>query len=553
MFIVYLFSASTKECIWSLGKSPIDVERLSQLLIEYPNNSASKIIFEGFKYGFPIHYSGPRTPVDCQNLKSIIQHPIKTQDKIQSEIDLGRISGPYEKRPISNLRCSPIGLVPKKTGGFRLITHLSFPPGNSVNSNIDTVHSSVQYSPFDHAISLIQKVGRNALCGKHDIKSAFRLLPIYPGCFDLLGFKFNGCFYIDKMLPMGRSQSCSYFETFSTFIEWVVKTKSKSDNVDHYLDDFFFVGKAESDECKNLMNCFVDVCNYINVPVAHEKTEGPSTVIEYLGLTIDTVNMLIKIPKDKIVELQEKIGFVLSKKRVQLRILQSLAGSFAFCTRAIPAGRTFIRSLYALMSKVRQPHHYVRVTNAVKSDLLVWLEFLSTFNGISFILDKDWSSSDDLQLYTDSAGGETKGCGVYYSGKWAMMQWPTVWANTEILKDITYLELVPIALAIYLWGCEFKNKRILFFSDNSAVVSIINNKSSKSERVMSLLRYIVYWTLTFNFQLKCKHIPSFKNKIADSISRGQVEYFRQLAPAAQTYPTTIPVQFWSLLCKKPLC
>lgn len=246
---MYLFSASTKEYIWSLGKSPIDVKKLSQLLMEYPNNSASKIIDEGFKYGFPIHYSGPRTPVDCQNLKSVHELPIKTRDKIQSEIDLGRISGPYNKRPISNLRCSPIGLVPKKTGGFRLITHLSFPPGNSVNTYIDPVHSSVQYSPFDHAISLIQKVGQNALCGKHDIKSAFRLLPIYPGCFDLLGFKLNGYFYIDKMLPMGCSQSCYYFETFSTFIEWVVKSKSNSDNVDHYLDDFFFVGKAETDEC----------------------------------------------------------------------------------------------------------------------------------------------------------------------------------------------------------------------------------------------------------------------------------------------------------------
>ena len=173
-----MFSASTNECIWSLGKSPVDVDKLSQLLIEYPNNSASKIIYEGFKHGFPIHYSGPRTPVDCQNLKSVYQHPVQARQKIQSEIDIGRISGPYEKRPISNLRCSPIGLVPKKTGGFRLITHLSFPPGNSVNSYIDPIHSSVQYSPFDHAIYLIQKAGRNALCGKHDIKSAFRLHPI---------------------------------------------------------------------------------------------------------------------------------------------------------------------------------------------------------------------------------------------------------------------------------------------------------------------------------------------------------------------------------------
>ena len=40
-------------------------------------------------------------------------------------------------------------------------------------------------------------------------------------------------------------------------------------------------------------------CSEIDIPIANEKTEGPSTIIEYLGLTIDTVNMLIKIPEKK--------------------------------------------------------------------------------------------------------------------------------------------------------------------------------------------------------------------------------------------------------------
>jgi hypothetical protein len=46
----------------------------------------------------------------------------------------------------------------------------------------------------------VQRLGENALCAKSDIKSAFRLLPIYPGSFDLLGIQLNGNFYIDKML-----------------------------------------------------------------------------------------------------------------------------------------------------------------------------------------------------------------------------------------------------------------------------------------------------------------------------------------------------------------
>ena len=128
-----------------------------------------------------------------------------------------------------------------------------------------------------------------------------------------------------------------------------------------------------------------------------------------------------------------------------------------------------------------------------------------------------------------------------------MLQWPYKWNNTEILKDITYLELIPIALAVFLWGNIMKNKKVLFFSDNEAVVCILNNKTSKSERVMSLPRRIVYWTLVSNILLKSKHLPSVDNSIADSLSRGQVKRFRQLAPMAEEFPTAIPIEFWNLL------
>jgi hypothetical protein len=37
-------------------------------------------------------------------------------------------------------------------------------------------------------------------------------------------------------------------------------------------------------------------------------------------------------------------------------------------------------------------------------DLMVWKLFLENINGVSYILDKDWVSNVDLQLFTDSAG-----------------------------------------------------------------------------------------------------------------------------------------------------
>ena len=74
-----------------------------------------------------------------------------------------------------------------------------------------------------------------------------------------------------------------------------MKTNLGSKNIDHYLDDFLFGGEKGINECKN--------CSEIGIPIANEKAEGPSTIIDYLGLTIDTVNMLIKIPEKKVQDL----------------------------------------------------------------------------------------------------------------------------------------------------------------------------------------------------------------------------------------------------------
>lgn len=66
------------------------------------------------------------------------------------------------------------------------------------------------------------------------------------------------------------------------------------------MDDFLFGGKKDTHECEKLMLKFESICSDIGVPKANGKTEGPSTVIVYLGLIIDTIHMLIKIPDNKI-------------------------------------------------------------------------------------------------------------------------------------------------------------------------------------------------------------------------------------------------------------
>lgn len=534
--------------LWTLGRTPIKVHMLEKLLRDYPCRVAASELLTGFKSGFRLHYQGPRIPTTATNLASALQHSDILNEKLRHEVFLGRMAGPFDTSPISTLHISPVGLVPKKDGGMRLITHLSHPPQGSINDFIDPATCSVHYSSFDQVLQMISKLGQSALIGKMDIKSAFRLLPVNPADFDCLGIKFQNKFYIDKCLPMGCSVSCSLFEKFSTFLEWAVKKDSRSDSIDHYLDDFIFAGRKGRTECRDLMHNFEKVCFELGVPLACDKTEGPTTVLVFLGLEIDTDKREIRIPGEKVCALKELLNNFLSKKsKISLKELQSFTGILAFCSRAIPAARAFNRRFYDAMGSAKLPHHLIRITKGMREDAHTWLRFVQQYNGTCHFPDQTWFTNDALQLFTDSAGNMHMGCAAYFRGKWACLQWPATWRQREILADITFLELVPILLALHIWQKDLQNKKILFRSDNQALVCILNKLTSKSPRVMSLIRESVLIAMSNNIQFKAKHIPGVQNEIADALSRFQWERFRKLAPMAEPHSTDVPKEFLQML------
>ena len=176
-----------------------------------------------------------------QNLRSAIERPEIVSDKIEKEISLDRIAGPFSEPPFPNMVISPIGVVPKKDGKWRMIHHLSFPDGESVNDAIPEEESTVQYATVDQAVDTILQLGRGCVLSKTDVLSAFRIVPIKPEEYHLVGFRWEGKYYYDKCLPMGASSSCRTFEKISYAIEWLAKAKLGITAVLHILDDFLLL------------------------------------------------------------------------------------------------------------------------------------------------------------------------------------------------------------------------------------------------------------------------------------------------------------------------
>ena len=105
------------------------------------------------------------------------------------------------------------------------------------------------------------------------------------------------------------------------------------------------------------------------------------------------------------------------------------------------------------------------------------------------------------------------------------------------------MELVPIVLTFFIWGEEFKNKKILLRVDNQALVSIVNKRTSKSKRVMMLIRKLVFLTMYNNVQFKASHIQGVHNEIADALFRFQDQRLKTLAPGADLLPAVVPQEF----------
>ena len=129
------------------------------------------------------------------------------------------------------------------------------------------------------------------------------------------------------------------------------------------------------------------LCSYLGIPMAPEKTVGPSTTLTFAGIELDTVLMEARLPQEKLDKCRELLAAFLRWRKVTLQEIQSLTGLLNFsCTVVVP-GRAFLRRLIDLTIGVRKPHFLIRLSREVKQNLLVWQSFLTGFNGRSFFCD----------------------------------------------------------------------------------------------------------------------------------------------------------------------
>jgi hypothetical protein len=526
--------------------TPIDVVKLELSLVEHPDPNFVAQLCTNLRYGAHIGFEGKRAPRFSKNLPTALAQPDIISSNLAHEISLGRVAGPFDNPPFPNFQVSPIGLVPKKhSAKFRTIFHLSFPKSGtaSINASISKDDFSLQYVTIDNAIEGIKCLGQGCFLAKTDIEAAFRLIPVHPDDYELLGMHWNGKYYYDKVLPFGLRSAPFIFNQLSDAIEWILSNKCHIRFVCHILDDFLIgepasPGPQKAVACQASLNAMSLTFRNLNIPIAPGKTEGPNTVLEFMGIILDSTRMEARLPADKIERLNTAFEFFHEKRSCTLKELQSLIGTLNFACKVIPPGRPYLQRMIELTRNVKQPHHHIKLSSGFFKDLEMWKQFVINWNGAGFFLSSEWTNSEVLEFHTDASG--TLGYGGIFETKWFQGKWEPHQRLGQHEISIAWQELFAIVVACHLWGGSLQNKRLILHCDNEAVVNIINSKRSRISRVMDLLRHLTLLTLKHNLYIRAQHIPGKRNEIADSLSRLQFQRFRMLAPQADVVPHKIP-------------
>ena len=268
--------------------SPLQAEAWRLSLMEHPDvrlrEYVVKVIQDGFRIGFDYHnHSCKRAK---KNMLSAFDHTEIVNKYIAEECAAGKLLGPFDPASLPSVQTSTFGVIPKSTQGkWRLILDLLSPEGHSVNDGIDQDLCSLSYIKVDDVAKAPVTLGQGALLAKVDIKNAYRMVPVHPEDRPLLGMIWDEALYVDTSLLFG-------------------------------------LRSAPKEQLKILLAVF----ERLNIPVVVEKLEGPTTVLIFLGIKMDTKNLILRLPKEKLCKLHGLIATWRDKRWCTKSELRSLVG-----------------------------------------------------------------------------------------------------------------------------------------------------------------------------------------------------------------------------------
>ena len=255
--------------------------------------------------------------------------------------------------------------------------------------------------------------------------------------------------------------------------------------------------------------------------------------------------MTLCITEDKRRRALSLISWALDKKKLTVKQAQSITGTLIFLCRAIVPGRTFTRRMYSKITGIIDNNsalkhfHHISLDAEFISDCQMWQLFL-THADTQKVLCRPFTdvcglaaTSEILQFFTNASTGNkfglNGGFGCFFNGRWNFGIWPQNFMLQES-PSIDYLELYALCVGVLTWSKLLTHRNVTIFCDNTGVRDMVNSTVGKNNQSMVLLRILMLECLIHNICLSVEYLSTYKNILADALSRQDFETFWRNAP-----------------------
>jgi len=393
---------------------------------------------------------------------------------------------------------------PKKDGGYRMILDLS-----QFNEYVEKKHFKME--TFANALTLISPGDYMASV---DLKDAYYTVPISEKDSKFLKFVWKDQMYKYVALPNGLSAGPRLFTKILKPPLSVLRNKGHM--VMAYIDDLFCVNST-ADKVKATITETCNIFQELGFIVHPVKSQfEPSQTMNFLGFTINTVNMTVSLPAAKQEDIIQACDFVLQCSTPSIRDVSVLIGKMISALPAVQYGKLHYRALEKDKITALKNHngHFDRpmvVSEAGMSDIIWWKDNIQNA--------RNCITRPNAQVFLESDASK-KGWGAsngvtHIGGRWNETE-------TELAESnrINYLELLAAFYALKSFCKDMSNVTVLIRLDNTTAVAYIQKMGgTKSTECNLLAKDIWNWSISRNIWVIADHLPGKLNVVADRCSR----------------------------------
>ena len=470
------------------------------------------------EFGFPAGFTGGEPPsTGAQNHASARGFPSHVSDYLEAELRHKAMAGPFPSHPFQNwFRTNPAMTRPKRDSETRrVILDLSFPQGHSVNSHVpvealDGAAFKLHLpTPTDFA-HLIRKLGKGCLMYKVDLSRAYRQLRSDPMDWPLLGIEWDQQFYMDTAVPFGLRHGASACQRTTEAVVAVAADRHEAEAYP-YIDDT--AGAAVPSQAEAHFHGLLDTMEDLGLDAAPHKSQPPSVVMTWVGVTFNSIDMTMAIEAAKVQEALELCDLFLAASSTSLKNMQSFMGKIYHVAKCSAPARRFTSRLQDLLRRLHtlSPQS---ITSQARLDALWFRAFLPLFNGVSLIK----SETADLVVQVDAclqgAGGICAEVAYYH------FQFPIGILSCHF--SIAALECLNILVACRLWCQRWAGQHVLLYSYSWSSVCALHSGSAEDPLMRAIRREVWWLTAVHDVDLVIRHRPGVLMCTANTLSRASL-------------------------------